>query len=302
MGDQQARAEQAVTDEVLASFAGAEDARFREVMASLVRHAHAFVRETRLTEDEWARGIEFLTRCGHVSDDRRQELILLSDVLGLSMLTIGVNHPATSDVTESTVFGPFFVAGSPEVGQGGDITGGAPGRPCWVEGTVRGVDGEPVPGARVEVWEADEAGRYDVQYGDGRTAGRGRLVTDADGGYRFWAVTPTPYPIPDDGPVGDLLAAAGRGPMRPAHLHFMVTADGYRRLVTHIFPRGGDHLGSDAVFGVKESLIVDFTEHPAGRRAPDGSTPDRPWTSARFDMVLARAAEPGGARHGGARA
>ena len=284
-----AGAEQQVTDQVLASLAGAASPRFRELMESLVRHAHAFVRETRLTEEEWAAGIEFLTRCGHITDDRRQEFILLSDVLGVSMLTIGVNHPATGDVTEATVFGPFFTEGSPEVGLGGDVAGGAAGRPCWVEGTVRGVDGAPVAGARIEIWEADADGFYDVQYTDDRTAGRGHLFTDADGGYRFWAVTPTPYPIPDDGPVGDLLAAAGRGPMRAPHLHLMVTAKGHRRLVTHIFVRGGAHQDDDAVFGVKESLLVDFVEHAAGEAAPDGSRPAVPWTSAVFDIVLAPA-------------
>jgi hydroxyquinol 1,2-dioxygenase len=284
-----ARAEQAVTDQVLASFAGAASPRFRELMESLVRHAHAVVRETRLTEEEWAAGIDFLTRAGHITDERRQEFILLSDVLGVSMLTIGVNHPAGGRATEATVFGPFFAEGSPEVPLGGDVARDAAGQPCWVAGTVRGVDGEPVAGARLEVWEADEAGFYDVQYGDGRTAGRGHLFTDAGGGYRFWAVTPTPYPIPSDGPVGDLLAAAGRGPMRAPHLHLMVTAPGYRRLVTHIFVRGGEHTTDDAVFGVKESLMADFTAHPAGTAAPDGTTPDRPWTSTWFDIALAPA-------------
>jgi hydroxyquinol 1,2-dioxygenase len=291
VNENDARAEQAVTDRVLASFAGATGPRFRELMESLVRHAHAFVRETRLTEEEWQQGIEFLTRTGHITDDRRQEFILLSDVLGISMLTIGVNNPAGGEATEATVFGPFFTEGSPDVGQGGDVARGAAGQPCWVEGSVRGTGGEPVPGARLEIWEADEAGFYDVQYGDDRTAGRGHLFADDAGGYRFWAVTPTPYPIPADGPVGDLLRAAGRGPMRAPHLHFMVTAPGYRRLVTHIFVRGGAHVDDDAVFGVKESLMADFTEHPAGEPAPDGSTPDRSWSSTRFDIVLATQTE-----------
>jgi protocatechuate 3,4-dioxygenase beta subunit len=198
-----------------------------------------------------------------------------------------VNNPPTADTTEATVFGPFFVAGSPHVGLGGDIGGGAAGRPCWVSGTVTGADGRPLAGARLEIWEADEDGFYDVQYDDGRRTGRGHLFSDDDGTYRFWAVTPTPYPIPADGPVGELLTAAGRGPMRAPHLHFMVTAAGYRRLVTHIFVRGGEFQDSDAVFGVKESLLVDFAEHPAGTTAPDGTRPDRAWTSAEFAIVLA---------------
>jgi hydroxyquinol 1,2-dioxygenase len=287
--DQAAR-EQAVTDEVTASFAGAPAARYREVMQSLVRHLHAFAREVRLTDAEWQQGIEFLTRAGHITDERRQEFILLSDVLGLSMLTVGINAPASAGATESTVFGPFFVTGAPEVPLGGDIAGGAKGRPCHVAGTVRGTDGKPVPGARIEVWEADEDGFYDVQYPGDAMGGRGWLRSGPAGEYRFWSVHPSPYPIPDDGPVGDLLAAAGRGPMRPAHLHFKVDAPGYRTLITHIFVSGDPYLDRDAVFGVKDSLIVDFAEQPAGS-GPEGRLLDGPWTSVAFDIVLAR--QPG---------
>ena len=288
-GTAQAAREEEVTAEVLASFGGADAPRYREIMQSLVRHLHAFARDVRLTESEWEQGIGFLTRAGHITDDRRQEFILLSDVLGLSMLTVAINAPASAGATESTVVGPFFVAGSPEVPLGGDITGGARGRPCYVSGTVRGTGGEPVPGARIEVWESDEDGFYDVQYPDGRIGGRGWLRGAPDGGYRFWSVRPAPYPIPDDGPVGDLLTAAGRGPMRPAHLHFKVDAPGYRTLITHIFVAGDPYLDRDAVFGVKESLITDFAEHPPGP-GPDGRPLDEPWTSVTFDIVLARLA------------
>lgn len=279
--------EQAVTDEVVASFASAASPRYREIMQGLVRHLHAFAREVRLTDSEWQQGIEFLTRAGHITDDRRQEFILLSDVLGLSMLTVGINAPASAGATESTVFGPFFVAGAPEVPLGGDIAGGAKGRPCHVSGTIRGTDGTPVPGARIEAWEADEDGFYDVQYAGNRMAGRGRLRSGAGGEFRFWSVHPAPYPIPDDGPVGDLLAAAGRGPMRPAHLHFKVDAPGYRMLITHIFVAGDPYLDRDAVFGVKDSLILRFAERPAGP-GPEGRHLDGPWTSVTFDIVLAR--------------
>jgi maleylacetate reductase len=287
-GEQSAR-EEAVTGEVLASFAGADAARYREIMQSLVRHLHAFAREVRLTESEWEQGIGFLTRAGHITDDRRQEFILLSDVLGLSMLTVAINAPASAGATESTVVGPFFVADAPEVPLGGDIAGEAKGRPCYVSGTVQGTGGEPLPGARIEVWESDEDGFYDVQYPDGRIGGRGWLRSGPDGGYRFWSVRPAPYPIPDDGPVGALLTAAGRGPMRPAHLHFKVEAPGYRTLITHIFVAGDPYLDRDAVFGVKDSLITDFAEHPPGP-GPDGRPLDEPWTSVRFDIVLARLA------------
>ena len=287
----QAGREDAVTAEVLASFGGADAPRFREVMQSLVRHLHAFAREVRLTEAEWQQGIDFLTRAGHITDDRRQEFILLSDVLGLSMMTVAINAPASAGATESTVVGPFFVTGSPEIPLGGDITGDARGRPCYTSGTVRGTGGELVPGARIEVWESDEDGFYDVQYPDGRTGGRGWLRSAPDGGYRFWSVRPAPYPIPDDGPVGDLLTAAGRGPMRPAHLHFKVDAPGYRTLITHIFVAGDPYLDRDAVFGVKESLITDFAERPPGP-GPGGRLLEEPWTSVTFDIVLAPLAAP----------
>lgn len=279
--------EEALTQRVVDSFDGCADDRLRTVLTSLVRHLHAFVRDVRLGEEEWGAAIDFLTRCGHITDDERQELILLSDVLGVSMQTITVNDTAEPGATEATVFGPFFVDGAPEVPHGGDISFGASGEPCWVEGTVTDTAGRPVPGARLEVWEADEDGFYDVQYGDGRTAARAHLFTDAEGRYAFWGVTPTPYPIPADGPVGELLAATGRTPMRASHLHFMVTAEGLRRLVTHIFVRGDDHLASDSVFGVKESLVTDFATQPAGSSTPDGREVDGTWTRARFDIVLA---------------
>lgn len=286
---EQAAREQELTDRVAASFAGADDERLTTVLQSLTRHLHAFLREVRLTEDEWNQGIAFLTAAGHITDDKRQEFILLSDVLGASMQTIAINNAAYENATEATVFGPFFVDDAPRIENGGDIAGGATGQPCWVEGTVTDTSGKPVPGARIEVWEADEDGFYDVQYGDERTAGRAHLFTDDDGGYRFWGVTPTPYPIPHDGPVGALLAASGRSPLRAAHLHFMVTAPGLRTLVTHIFVRGDELLASDSVFGVKDSLVMDFEEQPAGTPAPGGRAVEGTWARTRFDVVLAPA-------------
>lgn len=276
---------QAVTDEVVASFG--RDDRLAEIMRSLTTHLHAFARDVALTQDEWTRGVEFLTRTGQMCDGRRQEFILLSDVLGLSMLTVGINAAPEPEATESTVFGPFFVDDAPEVGLGGDIASGATGTPCRVSGTVTSTAGEPVPGARIEVWEADADGFYDVQYPDGRTAGRGWLTSGDDGGYRFWSVRPSAYGIPDDGPVGELLAASGRHPMRPAHLHFMVTAPGYRTLITHIFVAGDEYLSGDAVFGVKDSLVVDVADQPPGT-APDGRELAEPWASIVFDIVLAK--------------
>lgn len=277
-----------VLRQVLRSFDDCTDPRLRQVLRSLTRHLHAFVQDVRLTEEEWGAGIDFLTRAGHITDERRQEFILLSDVLGVSMQTVAVNNEAYGDATEATVFGPFFTEHSPEIEQGGDLAFGATGEPCWVEGTVTDTAGKPVPGARIEVWEADEDGFYDTQYGDDRVAARAHLFSDAEGRYRFWGLTPTPYPIPHDGPVGGLLAASGRSPMRAPHLHFMVTAPGLRTLVTHIFVRGDELLDSDAVFGVKESLVKDFAPQPAGTPTPDGRDMEgRAWSRVRFDITLA---------------
>lgn len=286
---QQAREEE-LAELVTASFRDTEDPRLKHLVQALTRHLHAFLRDVRLTEEEWQRAIAFLTETGHRTDDRRQEFILLSDVLGASMQTIAINNEAYGHATEATVFGPFFVDGSPEIEAGGDIAGGAAGEPCWVEGTVTDTDGTPVAGALIEVWEADADGFYDVQYAEDRTAARGHLFSDSGGAYRFWALTPTPYPIPHDGPVGRLLAATGRSPMRASHLHFMVSAPGKRTLVTHIFVRGDEFLGRDAVFGVKESLVKDFEQEAAGTAAPDGrDLGGATWSRVRFDIVLAPA-------------
>ncbi|MGV9714220.1 intradiol ring-cleavage dioxygenase [Gordonia sp. NPDC003424] len=284
----QSEVEERLIRNVLASFESCEDPRLRFLMQAIVRHLHAFIREVRLTEEEWNTAISFLTDVGHITDDRRQEFILLSDVLGASMQTINVNHEAYGNATEATVFGPFFVDDAPEIEQGGDIAGGATGQPCWVEGTVADTDGRPIPNARIEVWEADDDGFYDVQYGDDRVSGRAHLISDADGRFRFWALTPTPYPIPHDGPVGRMLEATGRSPMRASHLHFMVTAPEKRTLVTHIFVRGDELLSSDTVFGVKQSLVKEFVEQAAGTPTPDGrDLGDQTWARTEFDIVLA---------------
>jgi hydroxyquinol 1,2-dioxygenase len=287
--EQDAR-EAELVEAVLTSFGQTDDARLKLVFESLVRHLHGFLRETRLTEAEWRAGIDFLTAAGHITDDRRQEFVLLSDVLGASMQTIAINNEAYEDATEATVLGPFFVEGAPDVELGGDISFGAPGEPCWVEGSVVDTEGVAVPGAVLEIWECDEEGLYDVQYGGDRTAARARLRADAEGKFRFWALTPVPYPIPHDGPVGRLLGAAGRSPMRAPHLHFLVSAPGKRTLITHIFVEGTDLRRGDAVFGVKESLVRNFERQPAGTPTPDGrALGDLTWTRVRFEIVLAPA-------------
>ncbi|WP_329437071.1 hydroxyquinol 1,2-dioxygenase [Streptomyces sp. NBC_00056] len=288
--EQQRQVEDELIDTVLASFEDTPDPRLKELMQSLVRHLHGFIRDVRLTEEEWQQAVEFLTAAGHITTDRRQEFVLLSDVLGASMQTINVNHEAAGGATEATVVGPFFVDGAPEIPIGGDLARGAPGEPCWVEGTVTDTDGKPVARARLDIWEADEGGLYDVQYGPDRTAGRGHLLTDDRGRYAFWGLTPTPYPIPHDGPVGQLLDKTGRSPLRASHLHFRATAPGHRAVTTHIFVQGDRLLTQDAVFGVKDSLVKRFERQAPGTPAPDGRTlTDLSWTRVRFDIVLRRA-------------
>ncbi|MCT9117156.1 intradiol ring-cleavage dioxygenase [Cupriavidus gilardii] len=254
-----------ITDAVLERQKNTPSPRLKVIMTSLVQHLHDFAREVKLTEAEWTQGIEFLTRVGHITDDKRQEFILLSDVLGLSMLTVAMNNDKPAQCTEATVFGPFHVDGAPHFELGADISCGARGIPCVVRGTVRGLHGEPIAGASLDVWQSDEDGLYDVQHPHGEARARGILHSDAEGRYDFKSILAVPYAIPHDGPVGDLLKAMGRHPWRPAHLHFMVQAPGYQTLVTHVFRSDDPYLDSDAVFGVRQSLIADW------KRQDDGS-------------------------------
>lgn len=277
--------ENTITQAVIQRHAAAPDARLREIMTALVQHLHAFARETRLTEEEWFRGIEFLTEVGHMCTDKRQEFILLSDTLGLSMLVTALNNRKPPGCTEATVFGPFHVDGAPEYGLGDDIANGAKGITCFVRGTVRDIDGNAIPGAAMDIWQADADGFYDVQYEDAGHQGRGMIHTGQDGAYHFLTVCAEAYPIPHDGPVGRMLQALGRHPWRPAHLHFKITADGYETLVTHVFRNGDQYLDSDAVFGVRSSLIGEWVRHDAGR-APDGRVLDQPFYTLDFDFVL----------------
>jgi hydroxyquinol 1,2-dioxygenase len=283
--------EHTITPAVLAAMEGSGDARLHHVMRSLVRHLHAFAREVKLTEDEWFAAIRFLTATGHITDDKRQEFILLSDVLGLSMLVTAQNHAKPAGCTESTVFGPFYVEGSPAYENGADVANGASGEPCFVSGQVRDLDGTPIPGASIEVWQADRDGLYDVQHlasGGGHAhRARGSLRADAEGRFRFRSVLAEAYPIPHDGPVGALLDALGRHPWRPAHLHFMIAAPGYDTLITHVFREGDPYLESDAVFGVRSTLVADWVPHPPGL-APDGTRLDIPFYTLAYDFVLHR--------------
>jgi len=287
---------------VIARMTEAPNPRFREVMSALVKHAHAFVREVDLTPDEWMQGIQFLTATGQKCDDKRQEFILLSDTLGISMLVVALDQlrgeraaraggaGGTARPTEATVQGPFYWEGAPELPLGSDIGAGAPGEPAYYTGRVTDTAGKPIANCCVDVWSGDGDGVYDMQLGaDAGMRLRARFYTDSQGNYRFWSIKPTFYPVPDDGPVGHMLHAMGRHPNRPGHIHMMVYAPGYQRLTTHLFAADSPYLDSDAVFGVRDSLIVPFERHPAGK-APDGRSLDKPYYSTSYDFRLVRAA------------
>ena len=274
---------------VAESFAGTPDARLRQVMTSLVRHLHDFVKDVELTEEEWGVAINFLTRTGQTCTPVRQEFILLSDVLGVSMLVETINHRTGGTATESTVLGPFHMVASPSRELGGDIALDGKGTPCLVSGQVTGPDGEPLAGATVDVWQTNEDGFYDVQQPDLQPAGnlRGIFTTDNEGRFWFRSVVPRFYPIPDDGPVGQLLAATGRHPNRPAHLHFIAEAAGHRPVTTHVFVADSPYLDSDAVFGVKDSLVRNTPEVDDPDRARELGLPN-PFRTLTFDLSLLR--------------
>jgi hydroxyquinol 1,2-dioxygenase len=263
----------------------ARDPRLAEVLTSLVRHLHAFARDVRLTEDEWMTGIQWLTRSGQVSDDKRQELILASDVLGLSMLVVQMNHRLDERATPATVLGPFFIEGSPELEHGGDMSDGIEGEPLVVHGTVRDLDGRPVAGAVLDVWQADADGAYEAQLEVDEARLRGTFRSRDDGSYCVRSIAPKGYTIPMDGTVGDLISRTEISEYRPAHVHFMVKAPGFEPLITHLFEQGAPYLDTDVVFGTKQQLVVRFERHEGGV-TPAGVTLDRPWLEARYDFVL----------------
>jgi hydroxyquinol 1,2-dioxygenase len=252
--------EETAADAVIESLAPSTDPRLREILTSLVRHLHAFAREVELTIPEWNSAIDFLTRVGQKCDADRQEFILLSDVLGLSMLTETINNRKFGVATESTVLGPFHVVESPPLDLGANIDHVGTGTPCVVTGRIVSVDGTPAPGALIDVWQANDQGFYDVQQPDVQPRGNGRGLFTADAEGRFWfrTIVPSYYPIPTDGPVGELLIATGRHAFRPAHIHFIVSAPGHRELTTHAFVAGSEYIESDTVFAVKKSLVIDF--------------------------------------------
>jgi hydroxyquinol 1,2-dioxygenase len=278
-----------LTQAVLTKLEGASDARFKTVMSSLIRHLHAFIRETALSEQEWLAAIQFLTATGQMCDAKRQEFILLSDTLGVSMLVDAINHRKPDGATETTVLGPFYASGAKDMPMWADMAGDAPGEPAYVSGRVLDVAGKPISGAVLDVWQTDGEGFYDAQRpGGGKHYARGKFSTGADGCYGFKTVKPVSYPVPTDGPVGRMLLGMGRHPYRPAHVHVIASAPGYERVATHLFVKGDRYLDSDAVFGVKRSLIVAFEPHPPGS-APDGKKCTVPFFTAEFDFRLAHA-------------
>jgi hydroxyquinol 1,2-dioxygenase len=248
--------EDTLTAEVVARLKKTKNPRLREIMTSLVKHVHAFARDVNLTEEEWFEGIKFLTAVGAKCDGKRQEFILLSDVLGLSMMVVALNHKTAPGATEATVLGPFFAHGAKEFGYGADLRAGATmkGEDVWVSGRVLSVDGKPIPHAALDIWQAKADGIYDLQT-EGEFELRGRVKANAKGEYAFASYKPNFYSIPIDGPVGDMIRATTGNHMRPAHMHAIVSAPGFQQVITHVFVEGDPHLDGDAVYAVKNSLV-----------------------------------------------
>jgi hydroxyquinol 1,2-dioxygenase len=274
-----------ITDLALARWNTAHDPRLAEIMTAVVRHVHELAREVRLTEAEWMAAMQWLTRTGQISDDKRMEYILASDVLGLSMLVVQMNHRFDQRATPATVLGPFHIEGSPELEFGGDMSEGVPGQPLFVHGSVRDIDGKAIGGALLDVWQADTDGAYESQLDVDEARLRAQYRTREDGSYCVRTIAPKGYTIPMDGPVGELIGRTAISHYRPAHVHFLVTADNCEPLITHLFQDGAEYLDSDVVFGTKAELVVPFVERDAGT-TPDGGKSTEPWVDAHYDFVL----------------
>ncbi|HYL02684.1 MAG TPA: intradiol ring-cleavage dioxygenase [Steroidobacteraceae bacterium] len=282
--------ETSITAAVIGRLAECDDPRFKRVMTSLITHLHAFVREVKLTEAEWLRAIQFLTDVGKACTDKRQEFILLSDTLGVSILVISLNHPADQGSVESTVLGPYYCEGAPELPRGSNLAEGVKGEPAFYSGRVLSVDGRPLENAVLDIWSGDGEGNYDMQLpGETGMKARGKIRTDADGHYSFRSIRPTYYPVPTDGPVGRMLRRMGRHPYRPGHIHMIVSAPGHLPVTTHLFVADSEYLDSDAVFGMKESLVAKFERHSAGT-GPAGERIDTPFYTVHYDFRLRPAA------------
>jgi hydroxyquinol 1,2-dioxygenase len=278
--------EQNITDLAVERWGTAHDPRTAELLTALVRHLHDFAREVRLTEPEWMAAIQWLNRTGQISNEKREEFILASDVLGLSMLVVQMNHSFDPAATPATVLGPFHIEGSPALDFAADMSQGLPGTPLYVHGVVRDLAGNSVPGAVLDVWQADNEGLYESQYADVDEARlRGKYTAREDGSYCVRTIAPLGYSIPLDGPIGELIGRTDISHFRPAHVHFLLNAPGYEPLITHLFQEGAQYLDSDVVFGTKEELVVRFEQREPGT-TPDGGRIDQPWFEARYDFVL----------------
>ncbi|MFR0359559.1 dioxygenase [Streptomyces sediminimaris] len=275
-----------ITPAVISTMRETKDPRLAEILGSLVRHLHDFVRDVELTEDEWAAGVDFLTRTGHTCTPTRQEFILLSDVLGVTMLVDALGNRRPAKATQNSVLGPYFREDRPRHADGADISGGLPGTPLFFEGEVVDRDGAPVPAAAVDVWHSDADGHYDMEV-SGRTgpAMRALLRTDESGHFGFRSIRPSSYPIPGDGPVGELMSATDRSLMRPAHVHLLIEAPGFQRVTTMLFPADDPYLDTDPVFGVKESLVEPYETYAADAGPCHGLT-EVPYTLLRRTFVL----------------
>jgi hydroxyquinol 1,2-dioxygenase len=280
-----------LTDIAIERWQNIQDPRLRQVMTSLIKHLHAFVREIEPTSEEWFTAIEWLTRIGKLSDEKRQEFILASDVLAVSMLVDAINNRLATGATPSTVEGPFHIHDSPEVADGGNMADGAPGTPCFVTGKVTDLDGRPVGGAVLDIWQTDGEGLYEAQRPGKDQYMRAIYRTKPDGSYSVRTVAPIGYTIPMDGPVGELMERTNISEYRPAHIHFCLTAPGYHRIVTHLFQEGDRYIETDVVYGVKEPLVTEFVKKPAGTKAPTGETMTEPFYEVRYDFVLQKAKE-----------
>jgi hydroxyquinol 1,2-dioxygenase len=282
--------EDTLTDAAIARLKDMDNPRFKQIMTSAIKHLHAFARDVQLTEEEWFEGIKFLTATGKMCDDKRQEFILLSDILGLSMMTVAINHKMPAGATEATVLGPFFAHGAPEFEYGADLRKGATvkGEDSWITGRVLTTDGKPIPNATIDVWQAKADGIYDTQDPNAEFELRGRVKADARGNYGFKTYKPVFYGVPTDGPVGDLLRAMNRHPMRPAHMHAIVSAPGFQQVITHVFVEGDPYLESDAVFAVKDSLVGSWKKVSDEAEAKKLGMPN-PFLKMEFDFHLAPA-------------
>jgi len=273
------------TKSVLKRWQDIPDPRLREVMQSAIKHLHGFVSDVQPTGAEWFKAIQFLTAIGQKCDEKRQEFILASDVMGVSMLIDDINNRRVAGATPSTVEGPFHIPHAPEIANGADMAKGAPGIPCFVTGTVRGLNGEPVGGAVLDLWQTDGEGLYEEQRRTTEPWMRGIYHSQPDGSYSIRTVAPISYTIPMDGPIGEFFGRTTMSHMRPAHIHFAISAPGYHGVVTHLFQKGDEYIDNDVVYGVKAPLVVEFVKKPPGK-APNGETVDVPFYEVKYDFVL----------------